>query len=246
MASENTETNAGNDEETGPPSEPNEHDYAHTAASNFISTDASSDTPVADGVVNAQQSFNAPSEPEQSVPGQPTLSVDLPEPAVGAEVDCPGGNDVEASSPLPPQTEEDPHKTEASELAVSAPSSTSRGGRRRAKRPEDKNCSCCKSEFERQGRSFNRRAVYTFTTPETVQWVFPDSTVHEKSFLCETCAQVVRSKCKRKQSGKRSLWLKPPALKQVSLWLIQSRHADNGGITITKKLAQKMYTFSNN
>ncbi|XP_044066742.1 uncharacterized protein LOC122882892 [Siniperca chuatsi] len=220
MASENTETNAGNDEETGPSSEPNEHDYAHTAANNFTSTEASSSfgTPAADGGVAAQESFTAPAEPEQSAPEQPALPVELPEPAVGAEVDCPGGNDVEASGPPPPppppQTEEDSQKTAASEFATAASPGIQRGGRRRTGRPEDKNCSCCKCEFARHGRSFNRRAVYTFTTPETVQWAFPDAAVHDKSFLCETCAQVIRSKCKRKQSGKRSLWLKPPATKQ--------------------------------
>ncbi len=207
MASENTETNAGNDDASGPQSEPNEHDYAHTAAGNFTSTEASSSS--------GQESFTAPVEPVLSAPGQPTLSVELSEQAVGAEVDCLGGNDVDASSPPPPSnvTEESYHETSASEVAAST--SISRVGRRRNNRPEDKNCSCCKCEFERQGRSFNRRAVYTFSTPETVQWVFPDATVHEKSFLCETCAQVVRSKCKRKQSGKRSLWLKPPPVKPV-------------------------------
>lgn len=220
MASENTETNAGNDEETGPPSDTNEHDYAHTAATNFnvTSTEASSSsgTSAADSGVTAQESFTASAEPEQSVPGQHTLPVEPPEPAVGAEVDCPGGNDVEASSLPPPQTEEDPQTTASSELATAVTLGTPRGGgRRRPKRPEDKNCSCCRSEFERQGRSFNRRAVYTFTTPETVQWAFPDATVHDKSFLCEICAQVIRTKGKRKQSGKRSLWLKPPATKQV-------------------------------
>lgn len=82
-------------------------------------------------------------------------------------------------------------------------------------RPEDRNCSCCQLLFERHGRSFNRRAVYTFTTPDTVRWVFPESTVTEKSFLCERCAQVIRTKGRRKQSGKRSLWLKPPTPKKV-------------------------------
>eukprot|EP00064_Thunnus_orientalis_P022170 superscaffoldBa00007247_g22356 len=210
MASENTATNAGNDEETGPPSEPNEHDYAHTAATNFACTEASfcSGPPTGDSGVTAQESFTTPAEPAQSAQVEPTAcpSVELPEPAVGAEVDCPGGNDVEAAS-SPPRTEEDPTKTADPEL-------TGRGGRRRPKRLEDGNCCCCKSEFERQGRSFNRRAVYTFTTPDTVQWAFPDAVAHDKSFLCETCAQVIRSKCKRKQTGKRSLWLKPPVTKQ--------------------------------
>ncbi|XP_073324221.1 uncharacterized protein [Pagrus major] len=212
MASENTETNAGNDEETGPPSETNEHDYAHSAANNtFASTDASSfsGTPAADGGVPAQGSFTAAAGAEQSGSAQPTISVELPEPAVGAEVDCPGGNDVEASSL--PQT---PAASDLADAAASSPG-VSRSGRRRSMRPEDRHCSCCKSEFERQGRSFNRRAVFTFTTPETVQWAFPGATVNEKSFLCEICAQVIRSKCKckRKQSGKRVMWLKPPALK---------------------------------
>ncbi|XP_054867007.1 uncharacterized protein LOC111582587 [Amphiprion ocellaris] len=175
MATENTETNG----DTGPSSESNEHDYAHTADANFASS-------------------GTPTEPEQSAPVQPSASlpVEHPEPAVGAEVDCPGGNDAE------------PQKT------VLAPPAVGRGPSRRPRRPEDRNCSCCKLQFERQGRSFNRRAVYTFTTPDTVHWAFPGSVVHEKSFLCETCAQVVRSKCKRKQSGKRSLWLKPAVTKQ--------------------------------
>ncbi|XP_022597701.1 bromo and FHA domain-containing protein DDB_G0267958-like [Seriola dumerili] len=220
MASENTDTNAGNDEETGHASETNEHDYAHAADTNFPPTEAPSfsGTPADESGVTAQESFSTPAEHEQSTPGQPTASlpVELPEPVVGAEVDCPGGNYVEASSPPPPplQTEDDPQKTAASEVPAATTLPSRGGGRRRTKRPEDKNCSCCKSEFERQGRSFNRRAVYTFTTPETVQWAFPDSVVHEKSFLCETCAQVIRSKGKRKQTGKRSLWLKPPATKQ--------------------------------
>ncbi|XP_039653220.1 uncharacterized protein LOC120557186 isoform X1 [Perca fluviatilis] len=214
MASENAETNAGNDNETGPPSEPNEHDYAHTAASNLTSTEASSSsvTPAADGGVPAQESFTTAAEPEHSSPGQPTLPVELPEPAVGAEVDCPGGNDVEVSSP--PKTEEDPQEVDATKR-VAAISPAMGIGRWRPKRPEDKNCATCKFEFERQGRRFNRRAVYTFSNPETVQWVFPDATVNEKSFLCETCAQVIRNKCKRKQSGKRTLWLKPPQTKRV-------------------------------
>lgn len=203
METERVENSLTKDEESGSPSDPNEHDYAHTTATNFVSTEGSSSSTVDGGVV-AQESFIAPAEPEQIVPGQPTLSVELPEPAVGAEVDCPGG---------PSQIEEDPQKTATSAIVLA--SGGWRGVRRRALRPEDKNCSCCKTQFERHGRSFNRRAVYTFTTPETVQWAFPDVTVHEKSFLCESCAQFIRSKCKRKQSGKRSLWLKPPVQKQV-------------------------------
>lgn len=189
MASENADANAGNDEETGPSAESNEHDYAHTADTNLASS-----------------STNPPGEPVQSVLVQPSesLQMELPEPTVGAEVDCPVGNEVEAQTGVHPQ------KTEDSQLAAPA---VHRGGPRRVRRPEDKNCSCCRLEFERHGRSFNRRAVYTFTSPETVHWAFPGCVVHEKSFLCETCAQVIRSKCKRKQSGKRNLWLKPPPTK---------------------------------
>lgn len=204
MESENTEINARKDDETGSPSETNEHDYAHAVATNFTSIEST-----VDGVLTVQGDFT---EPEQSTQGQPNLSVELPEPAVGAEVDCSGGNETG-----------DTQKAATSELVVAPSSGTSRGGRRRSTRPEDKNCCCCKTEFERQGRSFNRRAVYTFTTPETVHWAFPDSIVHEKSFLCETCAQVIRSKCKRKQSGKRSLWLKPPAVKQVRVQGLQEK-----------------------
>ncbi|XP_035518132.1 uncharacterized protein LOC118328487 [Morone saxatilis] len=193
--SENTETTAGNDEDAG--SEPNEHDYAHSAEESF------SGAPAADGGLT----------PPESAPEQQTLSVELPEPAVGAEVDCPGGHDVEAASFPPPHTEEQPPNAAAQEH--SGPADVPTGCRRRGpRRPEDRSCSCCKCEFERQGRSFNRRAVYTFTTPDTVHWAFPDAVVHDRSFLCETCAQVIRSKGKRKQSGKRSLWLKPPVLKK--------------------------------
>lgn len=194
MASENAEANAGNDKEPGPSAESNEHDYAHTADANL-----------------GTSSIDPPGEPEQSAPVEPSasLQVELPEPAVGAEVDCPGANEVEA------QTGVDPQKTSDCELAAPACPAVHRGGPRRDRRPEDKNCSCCRLEFERHGRSFNRRAVYTFTSPETVHWAFPGSAVHEKSFLCETCAQVIRSKCKRKQSGKRTLWLKPPPAKPV-------------------------------
>ncbi|XP_026161901.1 uncharacterized protein LOC113129902 [Mastacembelus armatus] len=215
MASETTETTAGNDEVAAPPSETNEHDYAHTGDSNFTSTEAplSSGAPVTDCGVTAQESFATPADPEQTAPGQPpaSLPTELPEPPVGAEVDCPGGNDVEASS-LSLQTKEAPQRSAPSGGPVAH--SCHRSRTRRVSRPEDKNCSSCKSEFERQGRSFNRRTVYTFTTPETVKWVFPDSVVHDTSFLCETCAQFIRSKCKRKQAGKRSLWVKPPVPKQ--------------------------------
>lgn len=212
MASENIETNARNDEETGLPSETNEHDYAHAADNNFTPTEAPvcPGVPAADCEATKQEGYATPPDTEQSAPGLPpaSLPIELPEPSVGAEVDCPGGNDVEATS-LPLQIDEDPPKS----VAV-PPISRFRGGRRHPRRPEDRNCSSCRSEFERQGRSFNRRAVYTFTSPETVQWVFPDTVVNEKSFLCETCAQVIRSRCKRKQAGKRSLWLKPPVQKQ--------------------------------
>ncbi|XP_063766512.1 uncharacterized protein LOC134882631 isoform X2 [Eleginops maclovinus] len=213
MASETNETNAVNGEETVPSSETNEHDYAHDSADgNLTSTEApSSGAPAGNEGVSAEESFTTAAEPESSSLGQHTLPMELPEPAVGAEVDCPGGNVVEAFPPA--NTEEVPHKTDPCLLASTAPPSI-RVGRRRPKRPEDKDCSACHSEFERQGRSFNRRAVYTFSTPETVQWAFPGASVHEKSFVCETCAQVIRSSCKRRQSGKRTLWVKPPQTKQ--------------------------------
>ncbi|KAK5911980.1 hypothetical protein CesoFtcFv8_001899 [Champsocephalus esox] len=212
MASENSETNAVNGDENVPSSETNEHDYAHDSADgNLTSTEASSSgAPAANEAVSAE-SFATAAEPEPSSLGQHTQSVELPEPAVGAEVDCPGGNDVEAFPPA--NTEEVSHKTDPCLLAATA-SPALRVGRRRPRRPEDNNCSACHSEFERQGRSFNRRAVYTFSTPETVQWAFPGASVHEKSFVCETCAQVIRSSCKRRQSGKRTLWVKPPQTKQ--------------------------------
>ncbi|XP_034389417.1 uncharacterized protein LOC117731282 [Cyclopterus lumpus] len=109
------------------------------------------------------------------------------EKAVGAEVDCPA---------LTPAT---------------------RAGRRRLNPPEDESCASCMIAFERHGRSFNRRAVFTFTTPETVHWVFQGSEVHDKSFMCETCAKVLRGKCRRKQTGKRSLWLQAPAPTQSQM-----------------------------
>ncbi|KAG7999395.1 hypothetical protein GBF38_000203 [Nibea albiflora] len=145
-------------------------------------------------------------------PSSSTLSVELPEPTVGAEVDCLGGNDVEgAFSRATHRQSNRPKKTPRSRLPSELPGpSVVLRSRRRPKGPEDKNCSCCKAEFERQGRSFNRRAVYTFTSPETVQWVFPEAVVHDKSFLCEPCAQVIRRNCKRKQNKKKVLWLIPP------------------------------------
>lgn len=156
--------------DAGNDGEPKEHDYAEAASSSTSSSSA----PAADGVT------------------------ELPEPAVGAEVDCPGGSNVDgASSELP------------------ARSSVVLRGRRRPKRPEDKNCSCCKAEFQRKGRSFNRRAVGTFTTAETVQWAFPEAVVHDSSFLCETCVQIIRSMCERKPGGRKALWVKPPAVKKV-------------------------------
>ncbi|XP_035008752.2 uncharacterized protein LOC118105289 isoform X1 [Hippoglossus stenolepis] len=195
---------ATNPEENGPSSDPNEHDYAHSVDSGSAPTEAPSfsGTPAGDSGVTAGEGFTAPAEQEQGTPLQPaaSLPVELPEPAVGAEVDCPVGNYVEATSLL----------------AQTASPAPQRGSRRRSVWPEDSNCSCCKSLFERHGRSFNRRAVHTFTSPETVHWVFPDTVVQDRSFLCETCAQVIRSKCKRKQVGKRSVWLKPPDTKQQS------------------------------
>lgn len=151
---------------------------------------------VADGTEPAAESNEhdyahtavAPTEPPQ---------LELPEPALGAEVDCPGGTELDLRSGEEPEQRGAPP--------------------RRSKRPEDRNCCCCRLLFQRQGRSFNRRAVYTFTTPDTVRWVFPDSEVHEKSFICETCAQIIRTKGKRKQSGKRSLWLKPPEAGKVCI-----------------------------
>lgn len=199
MTSEKNDTNAGNEGEGSPKSETNEHDYAHSSAGNSSTDPTSTGTPAADGTVI-------------------TAQVELPEPAVGAEVDCPGGHEVEA--PSQSETTGDPQKTPAFQLESAIPVSTLPGGNRRrnaVRRPEDRNCCACKCEFERQGRSFNRRAVYTFSTPDTVSWVFPGVTVNDKSFLCETCAQVIRTKCKRKQNSKRSLWLKPPVTQQSKL-----------------------------
>ncbi|XP_027857940.1 bromo and FHA domain-containing protein DDB_G0267958-like isoform X2 [Xiphophorus couchianus] len=180
MESENPVVAGG----TEPAVESNEHDYAHTADTT---------EPEAGGTLQ-------PSEPPQ---------LELPEPVLGAEVDCPGGTEPN------PHTEDEP--------AVSCAEAVPRGGSRRSRRPEDRNCCCCRLLFQRQGRSLNRRAVYTFTTPDTVRWVFPDSEVHEKSFLCETCAQIIRTKGKRKQSGKRSLWVKPPEVRKVKVSPVPGR-----------------------
>ncbi|XP_029991146.1 uncharacterized protein LOC115420080 [Sphaeramia orbicularis] len=195
MASESTDTIATNDADPGPQSDTNEHDYAHTSAGGRPTAEASFS-----GCGIAPDRFSAPTEPDQNGQHGSSLSVD---PAVGAEVDCADGNVVEIG-PHPPNTEDNTGH------AVTVP----RDGRTRPKRPEDRNCSCCKSEFERRGRRFDRRAVYTFTTPDTVHWAFPGAIVHDKSFICETCAQMIRSKCKRKQTGKRPIWLKPPPNKQ--------------------------------
>lgn len=207
MASENTGAQDGTSS-----SEPNEHDYAHAEATTSrvaVEVPAPSAASAANGVLTVAASF---AEHTHNPQVQGTLTMELAGPAVGAEVDCPpvGCETVASSPPQAEEEEEEPRKSSAPQ-----PVARSRCGRRRNPLPEDKNCACCRVLFERQGRSFNRRAVYTFTTPDTVQWAFPDAAVHDKSFLCETCAQVVRSKCKRKQSGKRSLWLRPPVTKQV-------------------------------
>ncbi|XP_058488815.1 uncharacterized protein LOC131461521 [Solea solea] len=204
MASENTNTNAGNNEET----ETTEQDC-------LDSNSTFSGRVAVNGGVAPKECFTTQTEQKQSTAqgsSAASLTAEIPEPAVGAEVDCPGGNYVEAST-LRPQTEEDTGKTAANQPVTIAPPSGG-GGRRRQHRPEDRSCCCCSVKFERQGRSFNRRAVFTFTTVATVQWVFPDSVVHNKSFLCENCAQAIRSNCKRKQNGRRSLWLQPPPPKK--------------------------------
>lgn len=199
MAAEATEIKL--EDEAWSHSEPNKNDFARPTTSSYTPSEGSGDTTLAEGEVAARESFIATHE--ELVQEHFTLSVELPGSVVGAEVDC------EARSV---KSDENAINTPACGTPSPAPW---RGGRRRTMRPEDKNCSCCRIQFERHGRSFNRRAVYTFTTPETVHWAFPDATVHEKSFLCETCAQFIRSKCRRKQSGKRPLWLKPAVSKQV-------------------------------
>ncbi|KAM8867756.1 uncharacterized protein ACB058_005694 isoform 1-T1 [Synchiropus picturatus] len=137
-------------------------------------------------------------------------AAELHEPALGAEVDCPAGPEVYAT--FQPQHNEDVFtETVVSELPVAAPPRRVDRRRRQPPRPEDRNCCCCRREFERHGHSFNRRAVHTFTNPETLVWIFPDAVAHEKSFVCETCAQVIRSRGHRKRCGRRSVWLRPPA-----------------------------------
>ncbi|XP_057702712.1 bromodomain adjacent to zinc finger domain protein 2B-like [Corythoichthys intestinalis] len=111
-----------------------------------------------------------------------------------------------AGAELPPCTGQEDEEEEEDTPGKAAV----RRNRRPAKVLEENKCCCCNGPFERQGRGFCRRAVFTFTTPETVQWVFPSAgAVDKKSFVCETCAQVVRSKCCRKSSGKRTVWLRP-------------------------------------
>lgn len=107
------------------------------------------------------------------------------------------------------------------EVVCSGEGSQRAAGKRRGKRrpnfrqnsvsrPEDQRCSGCREQFERQGRSFNRRALFTFTNLETARWAFPRALdLQDQSFLCETCAQLIRSKCKKRQCGKRTLWIRP-------------------------------------
>nr|XP_057910880.1 uncharacterized protein LOC131106118 isoform X2 [Doryrhamphus excisus] len=137
------------------------------------------------------------------------------------EAKCTAVNDEEACAPS--ESNEHDYADTAADLQGDAeatlPKVSGQRGRRRARVQEDKTCCCCCSEhFERQGRGFNRRAVFTFTTPEAAQWVFPDAAaVSKKSFVCETCAQVIRTKCWRKNNGKRVVWLKPPSAKQANV-----------------------------
>ncbi|XP_061747389.1 uncharacterized protein LOC133545634 isoform X2 [Nerophis ophidion] len=124
----------------------------------------------------------------------------------------------QAASPPAEANEHDYADTAAGEESAQA---GVQRGRRRARLQEDKSCRCCcccGGHFERQGRGFNRRAVFTFTTPDAARWVFPDAAaVTKKSFVCETCAQVIRTKCWRKNNGKRVVWLKPASAKQASV-----------------------------
>ncbi|XP_053723258.1 YTH domain-containing protein 1-like isoform X2 [Synchiropus splendidus] len=180
MASDGADMHTENSEDTRKASDAQEHDYAH-------SKDA------VDGA--GLESFPA---------------AELPEPALGAEVDCPAGPEVYATF-QPQHTEDVFTETVVSELPVAAPPRRVDRRRRQPPRPEDRNCCCCRREFERHGHSFNRRAVHTFTNPETLVWIFPDAVAHEKSFVCETCAQVIRSRGHRKRCGRRSVWLRPPA-----------------------------------
>ncbi|XP_072296073.1 uncharacterized protein [Eucyclogobius newberryi] len=78
-------------------------------------------------------------------------------------------------------------------------------------RAEDERCTGCRVKFERQGRRFNRRALSTFTNVETARWTFPQvaEELQDTSFMCETCAQLIRSKYRKRQCGKRTLWTRP-------------------------------------
>ena len=196
MATETTEIKLL--DETLSSLETNNEDYAHSTTSISISPAGSDDTTLAEGGVTQRDSFLPTAEhAEQPSQEQVFLSAEL----VAGEVDC------KARSA---QSKENAQNTPVSDTSSPAPG-------RRTMKLEDKNCSCCNIQFERHGRSFNRRAVFTFTTPETVRWAFPDAAVHRKSFLCETCAQSIRSKCRRRQSGKRFLWLRPAVSKQVGV-----------------------------
>ncbi|KAK7899444.1 hypothetical protein WMY93_020297 [Mugilogobius chulae] len=94
-------------------------------------------------------------------------------------------------------------------------------GRRRSKRrlnfkpapsrPEDERCTGCRVKFERQGRRLNRRALGTFTNVETARWTFPQVALElqDSSYMCEACAQLIRSKYRKRQFGKKTLWIRP-------------------------------------
>ncbi|XP_024864604.1 uncharacterized protein LOC112450997 [Kryptolebias marmoratus] len=193
--------NAANEEETGPAAESNEHDYAHAA-----------DGPLAAPEPEPEPTFCAP-QPQE---------LQLPEPAVCAEVEVRVIEEPDEPPPPPPRRLRQPRRP-----------------RNPGRRPEDKSCCCCRLLFQRQGRSFNRRAVYTFTTPDTVHWVFPNSEVNDKSFLCETCAQVIRTKGKRKLCGKRSLWLKPPTPRKVRDKLTQRMGKKSKAALLVSKSSYK-------
>lgn len=128
---------------------------------------------------------------EDSQPNQASSSAAVCAPVVGAEVICSG---------------EGSQKTAVKRRGKKIPNFRQTS----SCRPEEQKCSGCQEQFERQGRGFNRRALFTFTNLETARWAFPRATdLSDQSFVCESCAQLIRSKCKRRQCGKRTLYVRP-------------------------------------
>uniref|UniRef100_A0AAV2MLF6 Uncharacterized protein n=1 Tax=Knipowitschia caucasica TaxID=637954 RepID=A0AAV2MLF6_KNICA len=142
-------------------------------------------------------------------------------PVAAGEWDQSTGDEVEEKGPDGAVSQAADCAPAAGVEVVCSGEGSHRDGRRRSKRmpnfkqppprPEDERCSGCQVKFERQGRRFNRRALCTFTNVYTARWTFPQAAaeLQETSFLCETCAQLIRSKYRKRQCGKRTLWTRP-------------------------------------